>query len=452
MLDAKELPPEVVKQIHDISLGGDSIRYLVNHLGIVKAKEIGLAEIVQVVCSIRGVRFEPNYRFARKDMKNQYGWENPDIDIPANFSGGEMITVDKTSDMDLRVPPSLPEQKTFEVVKTIVQGVAVNGHSDLNGIDFASLIPQNPPPYYPVRVAGKVTDWDIMVRTFEVCRCTKPQWYTPKGPDGKIRGLKFCRVCKRPNWRRPILLKGEQSTGKNTMIDCLAHKFQLPEFRIEFDDTTDESLLVGDVLPSIDRDTPFKFTYAALCLAAKYGGIFVGDEAFMIRAECSSILNNLLTPNGYIYVKRTNEIVRPHPNFWFIATGNEGYEGTKELNKALLARFRILEIEYNDNVDRKLTGDKRLVECARKLRNLYAESRIDQPVGPRDLIRFKEDELMFGTKVAIKLFTNKFGKDYRSIVIDALATIVPSSEIGVVEDEEKEEYVEEDDDKDDDDK
>src|SRR5205085_3313219 len=99
-------------------------------------------------------------------------------------------------------------------------------------------------------------------------------------------------------------------------------------------------------------------------------------------------------------------LVKPHPNFRFIATGNTNgsgddtglYSGTKIGNAAAYSRFGItVQAHYPEKeVEAKIVrshiavpqeiADK-MVDVAGRIRDMYGKGELSLPISPRELIR-----------------------------------------------------------------
>ncbi len=94
-----------------------------------------------------------------------------------------------------------------------------------------------------------------------------------------------------------ILLVGSKSTGKNVLAENLSQIFKRPMWNVSFHVNIDSQVLIGS-------DT---------------------------------------LANGNV-VFRDGDLIEIHPATRFIATMNYNYEGTRELNEALLSRFVIIDM------------------------------------------------------------------------------------------------------------
>lgn len=137
-----------------------------------------------------------------------------------------------------------------------------------------------------------------------------------------------------------ILLVGDKSTGKNVLAENLAYLFKRPIWTSSFHVNIDAySLIGGDSL----KNGEIVFRPGPIYKIAKYGGFGVLDEINMAKNEAMSVLHEVLD------FRKTLEIpgyenLEVHPATRFIATMNYDYEGTRELNEALLSRFVIIQM------------------------------------------------------------------------------------------------------------
>ena len=138
-----------------------------------------------------------------------------------------------------------------------------------------------------------------------------------------------------------ILLVGEKSTGKNVLAENLAHIFNRPLWNISFHIATDASSLIGE--KSLKDGSVF-FEEGPIARASRHGGFAILDEINMARNEALAVLHSSLDHRRVIDIPGY-ELIKIHPATRFIATMNYGYEGTRDLNEALLSRFVVIELE-----------------------------------------------------------------------------------------------------------
>ena len=137
-----------------------------------------------------------------------------------------------------------------------------------------------------------------------------------------------------------ILLVGDKSTGKNVLAENLAYLFARPMWNISFHVSVDASSLVGD---DTLKSGEVIFREGPISLASRYGGFAVLDEINMAKNEAMAVLHSVLDYRRRIDIPGY-KLIEVHPATRFIATMNYGYEGTRDLNEALVSRFAIIKM------------------------------------------------------------------------------------------------------------
>lgn len=137
-----------------------------------------------------------------------------------------------------------------------------------------------------------------------------------------------------------ILLVGDKSTGKNVLAENLAYIFKRPLWNLSFHINIDSSVLIGD---DTLKDGSVLFREGPITKAANCGGFVVLDEINMAKNEAMAVLHSILDYRRLIDIPGY-DIIKLHPATRFIATMNYGYQGTRELNEALLSRFVIIKM------------------------------------------------------------------------------------------------------------
>ena len=137
-----------------------------------------------------------------------------------------------------------------------------------------------------------------------------------------------------------ILLVGDKSTGKNVLAENLAYFFKRPLWNLSFHINIDSSVLIGD---DTLKNGNVIFREGPITKAANCGGFVVLDEINMAKNEAMAVLHSILDYRRIIDIPGY-DIIKLHPATRFIATMNYGYQGTRELNEALLSRFVIIKM------------------------------------------------------------------------------------------------------------
>lgn len=154
--------------------------------------------------------------------------------------------------------------------------------------------------------------------------------------------------------RKNILLVGDKSTGKNVLAENLAYLFKRPLWNLSFHINIDSSVLIGD---DTLKNGNVLFREGPITKAANCGGFVILDEINMAKNEAMAVLHSILDYRRIIDIPGY-DIIKLHPATRFIATMNYGYQGTRELNEALLSRFVIIKMP--------LISRERLVELIKK--------------------------------------------------------------------------------------
>lgn len=146
-----------------------------------------------------------------------------------------------------------------------------------------------------------------------------------------------------------ILLVGDKSTGKNVLAEYLAFLFNRPMWNISFHLSVDSSSLIGDDTLNSGNVV---FRKGPIALASLHGGFAVLDEINMAKNEAIAVLHSVLDYRRKIDIPGY-ELIEVHPATRFIATMNYGYEGTRDLNEALLSRFVVIKMPQISDTDLK---------------------------------------------------------------------------------------------------
>jgi MoxR-like ATPase len=230
--------------------------------------------------------------------------------------------------------------------------------------------------------------------------------------------------------RDNVLIIGETGSGKTHLVRYVAKTMNVPYMRVNMNGGWTPEDFAGQYVPNPNPglDEPkYLWQDGRLVEFMKNGGIFVVDEINMAPADILSMLHSVTDDERQIVITQNKgEIVTAHPNFWFVATMNPDYEGTKPLNLALKDRFRIIVLGYNDKVEKKLGIDDKFLDLTKKLRD---SSEITTPVSTRDLIKYRDDKGKYGEDVARAFFINNFDINEQPVVKEMIEMILDGKEI-----------------------
>lgn len=242
--------------------------------------------------------------------------------------------------------------------------------------------------------------------------------YIPKRVGG-MSDLKILELAY--SQRKNVLLTGDTGTGKTHAIRHYACLMKLPYMRVGLNGATTPEDLIGQFVPNIDGG--YKWQDGILTTFVRHGGVFVADEINSCPADVLFILHSLLDDERKIVlVQNDGEVIKTHKDFWFLATMNPDYEGTKQLNLALKDRFDVkLYCDYDKKIEAKLNIDERIIELASKLRALFRKGEIITPISTRTLLQFMSNAQLFNTKVAETILINTFANDEQEVVKELIS-------------------------------
>jgi cobaltochelatase CobS len=203
----------------------------------------------------------------------------------------------------------------------------------------------------------------------------------------------------------PTLVWGYHGAGKTTVVEQVCARLGRPYLRIQHTDTTEESHIVGQM---VVRNGATEFDYGPLAEAMMRGWVYLADEYDFAHPAVIAVYQAVLEGKP-LYIKEappSQRLVKPHPHFRFIATGNTNgsgddtglYSGTKIGNAAAYSRFGItIHVDYPEakteiailKGSMPLTQDvaEKLVDFAGRIRTMYGNGEISLPISPRELIR-----------------------------------------------------------------
>ncbi len=227
--------------------------------------------------------------------------------------------------------------------------------------------------------------------------------FLPKEVDFQMDGVKKTveQVAIGVALKTSVLLIGETGTGKTSLIRHLASKTKNAFVRVNHNGGTTIEDIVGRWLITPDANGQIKTEWVdgILIQAMKEGYWFLADEINAAPAEVNFVYHALTDDDGRVLIaEKGNEVVIPHPNFRFFGAMNPPaeYAGTKELNKALMSRFMVVQVDFPaPKTEQKIliqrTGvapevAERMVRFAGEIRVNHAKEQVRFVLSTRDLI------------------------------------------------------------------
>jgi cobaltochelatase CobS len=233
----------------------------------------------------------------------------------------------------------------------------------------------------------------------------------------------------------PCYVWGHKGSGKSELLEQVAARTGRGYMRVQHTVNTEESHIVGQWTV---KDGHTVFELGPLPVAMINGWTYCGDEYDFALPSVLSVYQAVLEGKSLVIKEAdaANRIIKPHPNFRFVATGNTNgsgdetglYQGTNIQNSANYDRFgMVIHKQYMKKAaESKILQARvglvkedadRLVEFAALIREAYDASKISDVISPRTLI--------FAAKIGVKLgsfrqglvlsFINKLSKIDREI-------------------------------------
>lgn len=202
----------------------------------------------------------------------------------------------------------------------------------------------------------------------------------------------------------PVYLWGHAGVGKTTIIEQICAHTGRPWIRVQHTGNTEESHILGQWTVK-NGETVFEL--GPLPMAMINGWMYVADEYDFAFPSVTAVYQSVLEGKPLIIKEAPKElrVVRPHPNFRFVGTGNTNgsgdetglYQGTNLQNAANYERFAIVErVEYMPKAQEEAilvnqTGivkedAKKLVDFATQIRDAYDSKKVTMTISPRTLI------------------------------------------------------------------
>lgn len=180
-----------------------------------------------------------------------------------------------------------------------------------------------------------------------------------------------------------VLLVGPAGSGKTTICSHVAGKLGLPFFCLSIGPETLKSDLLGYC------DGGGRYHSTPVRAAFERGGILLLDEFDAGNAGSLTILNSLLANRLASFPDRPQPI-RASEDFKVICAANtfgrgadRRYCGRNQLDAATLDRFAVIEINYDENLERTIAPDKQWTALVQKVRHAAEALGIDILISPR---------------------------------------------------------------------
>lgn len=146
--------------------------------------------------------------------------------------------------------------------------------------------------------------------------------------------------------RLPILLQGDTSVGKTSLVTYIAKASGNYCVRINNHEHTDLQEYIGSYATDASGNLVFK--EGVLVEAMRKGYWIILDELNLAPSDVLEALNRVLDDNRELFIPETQQVVKADPNFMLFATQNPPglYGGRKMLSRAFRNRF--VELHFDE--------------------------------------------------------------------------------------------------------
>lgn len=195
-------------------------------------------------------------------------------------------------------------------------------------------------------------------KSITIERNVKPSLFVPKSNPGyRFRQdllsdvLAWMKLTDQTN--DGLYLTGPTGSGKSSIICEVFARLNMPLQQTTGHARLEMPELVGHHVV-IDGDTIWQD--GPLTTAMRYGHGFLIDEMDLLDPSTAAGLNSIIEGRPLVIAENGGELVKPHPDFRFIATGNTAgggdstglYQGTLQQNAAFMDRMMVIEVGYAD--------------------------------------------------------------------------------------------------------
>jgi len=150
-----------------------------------------------------------------------------------------------------------------------------------------------------------------------------------------------------------LYLTGPTGSGKTSLACQVASRINWPVHqvtchgRLELNDLIGQFMLVNGSMT---------FVHGPLAQAVRDGHLLILNEIDLMDPSELAGLNDIIEGQPLVIPQNGGEIIKPHPKFRLIATGNSAgqgdqsglYQGVMQQNLAFLDRFRLMVVDYPD--------------------------------------------------------------------------------------------------------
>lgn len=194
-----------------------------------------------------------------------------------------------------------------------------------------------------------------------------------------VQSLKLLESCVKN--KIPSFLVGPAGSGKTTVAENVAKKFNMNFYCMSVGNQTTKSDLLGFI------SATGNYVSTVFRTAFEEGGVFLLDEIDAGNSNVLTILNSALA-NGYCSFP--DGMVKRHKDFCCIASGNtigqganKQYVGRNQLDGATLDRFTKIDWTYDEVLEKKISKNNGWVNRVQAIRKICNDMGLKLIISPR---------------------------------------------------------------------
>ena len=191
----------------------------------------------------------------------------------------------------------------------------------------------------------------------------------------------FEDVLKLAQLRLNTMLVGPAGSGKTTICHTIANALSLPFYFQAVGQQTTKTDLLGYM------DATGKYIATHLRNAYENGGVFLLDEVDAGNANVLTVLNSMLANSAASF---PDKLIPAHKDFIFICSANtygrgsdRNYVGRTQLDAATLDRFIVVDMDYDETLEKAICTNTQWLEKVLKIRKIVRDLGEKVVVSPR---------------------------------------------------------------------